>query len=56
MRDRWNARDVAFLIDSMKQWRRVGYHATDMVVFAQKFSGEELFNRYIKTGDFSVLV
>jgi hypothetical protein len=41
--DRWNARDVAFLMDSTKRWRRVEYHATDMVVFGQKFSGEEIF-------------
>ena len=32
----WNARDVAFLMDPSKQWRRVEYQATDAVRFAQK--------------------
>ena len=33
---RWQARDVAFLLDRAKEWQRVNYQATDAVVFAKK--------------------
>jgi hypothetical protein len=33
---RWQARDVAFLLDRAKEWQRVKYQATDAVVFAKK--------------------
>ena len=33
---RWQARDVAFLLDGTKKWQRVKYQATDAVVFAKK--------------------
>jgi hypothetical protein len=33
---RWQARDLAFLLDSAKEWQRVKYHATDAVVFAKR--------------------
>src|SRR5262245_6324414 len=33
---RWQARDLAFLLDTTKQWQRVNYEATDAVVFAKK--------------------
>lgn len=34
---RWQARDVAFLLDRAKEWQRVNYQATDAVVFARGF-------------------
>lgn len=33
---RWQARDLAFLLDATRQWRRVKYEATDAVVFAKR--------------------
>ncbi|HEY7502346.1 MAG TPA: hypothetical protein VH740_27745 [Vicinamibacterales bacterium] len=33
---RWQARDLAFLLDAARQWRRVRYEATDAVVFATR--------------------
>ena len=33
---RWQARDIAFLLDRTKSWQRVKYEATDAVVFAKK--------------------
>jgi hypothetical protein len=33
---RWQARDVAFMLDATRQWRRVKYEATDAVVFANR--------------------
>ena len=33
---RWQARDLAFLLDATRQWRRVKYEATDAVVFATR--------------------
>jgi hypothetical protein len=33
---RWQARDLAFLLDPARQWRRVKYEATDAVVFAKR--------------------
>jgi len=33
---RWQARDVAFLLDGTKKWKRVKYEATDAVVLAKK--------------------
>ena len=33
---RWQARDLAFLLDATRHWRRVKYEATDAVVFAQR--------------------
>ena len=33
---RWQARDLAFLLDGTKEWQRVEYEATDAVVFAKK--------------------
>jgi hypothetical protein len=33
---RWQARDLAFLLDRSKEWRRVRYQATDAVVFAKR--------------------
>jgi hypothetical protein len=32
---RWQARDLAFLLDDTKEWRRVQYRPTDAVVFAK---------------------
>lgn len=32
----WQARDLAFLLDETKKWRRIRYQATDAVVFAKK--------------------
>ena len=32
---RWQARDLAFLLDETREWRRVSYRPTDAVVFAQ---------------------
>src|SRR5262249_31945088 len=34
LNSRWQARDLAFLLDSTKKWQRVKYKATDAVVFA----------------------
>jgi hypothetical protein len=31
---RWQARDLAFMLDTTRQWRRVRYEPTDAVVFA----------------------
>lgn len=31
----WHARDLAFLLDETREWRRVSYRPTDAVVFAQ---------------------
>src|SRR5436309_489031 len=36
LNSRWQARDVAFLLDRTKKWERVEYEATDAVVFAKK--------------------
>src|SRR5258707_734749 len=33
---RWQARDLAFMLDATRQWRRVRYEATDAVVFANR--------------------
>jgi len=33
---RWQARDLAFMLDENRQWRRVKYEATDAVVFAKR--------------------
>jgi hypothetical protein len=33
---RWQARDLAFLLDRTKEWQRVKYKATDAVVLAKK--------------------
>ena len=33
---RWQARDLAFLLDATRQWRRVKYEATDAVVFTKR--------------------
>jgi hypothetical protein len=33
---RWQARDLAFLLDRARQWRRVKYEATDAVVLAKR--------------------
>src|SRR6516225_3472028 len=33
---RWQARDLAFLLDRTKKWQRVNYEATDALVFAKK--------------------
>jgi hypothetical protein len=33
---RWQARDLAFMLDRTREWRRVTYEATDAVVFAKK--------------------
>jgi hypothetical protein len=33
---RWQARDLAFMLDANRQWRRVKYEATDAVVFAKR--------------------
>jgi hypothetical protein len=33
---RWQARDLAFLLDRTREWQRVKYKATDAVVFAKK--------------------
>jgi hypothetical protein len=30
----WQARDLAFMLDATRQWRRVTYAASDAVVFA----------------------
>ena len=32
----WQARDLAFLLDDTKEWRRVQYRPTDAVVFAKR--------------------
>jgi len=32
---RWQARDVAFMLDKNRRWQRVNYKATDAVVFAR---------------------
>jgi hypothetical protein len=32
---RWQARDLAFLLDQTREWQRVNYRATDAVVFAK---------------------
>ena len=32
---RWQARDLAFLLDRNREWQRVKYEATDAVVFAK---------------------
>lgn len=37
----WNARDIAFLIDSTREWRRVAYRSTDAIVFGQKLPGHD---------------
>jgi hypothetical protein len=33
---RWQARDLAFILDANRQWRRLKYEATDAVVFVKK--------------------
>jgi hypothetical protein len=33
---RWQARDLAFLLDGTREWQRVKHEATDAVVFAKK--------------------
>lgn len=33
---RWQARDLAFLLDRTREWQRVKYKATDAMVFAKK--------------------
>jgi hypothetical protein len=33
---RWQARDLAFLLDDTREWQRVEYRATDAIVFAKK--------------------
>jgi hypothetical protein len=33
---RWQARDLAFMLDTNRQWRRVHYEASDAVVFAKR--------------------
>jgi hypothetical protein len=33
---RWQARDLAFMLDTKRQWRRVKYEPTDAVVFANR--------------------
>jgi hypothetical protein len=33
---RWQARDLAFMLDANRQWRHVKYEATDAVVFAKR--------------------
>jgi hypothetical protein len=33
---RWQARDLAFLLDETREWQRVKYRPTDAVVFAKK--------------------
>jgi hypothetical protein len=33
---RWQARDLAFLLDRTREWQRVKYKATDAVVFAKR--------------------
>jgi hypothetical protein len=33
---RWQARDLAFLLDRTREWQRVNYKATDAVVFAKR--------------------
>ena len=33
---RWQARDLAFLLDRTKKWQRVNYESTDAVVFAKR--------------------
>ena len=32
----WQARDLAFLLDDTKEWRRVEYRPTDAIVFAKR--------------------
>lgn len=33
---RWQARDLAFMLDPTRQWHRVKYEATDAVIFAKR--------------------
>lgn len=33
---KWQARDLAFLLDDTKEWRRVEYRPTDAIVFAKR--------------------